>query len=77
MLALRPIDKTSAAQRDLLLLYERAFAEFGAAALWSRRRLAEPTPADALAVARALRREGDMQARRLAEAIEAAAHAAE
>ncbi len=61
---------------DLRQLYERAFAEFGAAALWNRQRLADPSPGDALAVARALRREGDMNARRLAEKIEAAAHAA-
>ena len=66
-------DKTSP---DLRQLYERAFAEFGAAALWNRQRVADPSPADALTVARALRREGDMHARRLAEAIEAAAHAA-
>lgn len=57
-------------------LYRRAFAEFGAAALWSRRPLADPTPGDARVVARALRREGDMKARRLAEELEAAADAA-
>lgn len=62
--------------RDLRRLYERAFAEFGAAALWNRRPVANPSPGDALAVARALRREGDMDARRLAEDIEAAANAA-
>ncbi len=63
------------AANNLLRLYRRAFAEFGAAALWNRRPMPDPTPADALAVAGALRREGDMRARRLAEAIEAAAHA--
>jgi len=62
--------------RNLRRLYERAFAEFGAAALWNRQPVPDPTPGDALAVARALRREGDMGARRLAEDIEAAAHAA-
>lgn len=51
-------------------LYRRAFDAFGAIALWNRRRLDEPTPADALAVARALRREGNLSARRLAEQIE-------
>ena len=61
--------------RDLRRLYERAFAEFGTAALWNRQPVADPTPYDALVVARALRREGDMNARRLAEDIEAAAHA--
>ena len=60
--------------RDLRRLYERAFAEFGTAALWNRQPVADPTPGDALVVARALRREGDMKARRLAEDIEAAAH---
>jgi hypothetical protein len=61
---------------DLRRLYERAFAEFGAAVLWNRQPVADPSPDDALVVARALRREGDMNARRLAEDIEAAAHAA-
>jgi hypothetical protein len=44
--------------------------------LWNRQPVADPSPDDALVVARALRREGDMNARRLAEDIEAAAHAA-
>jgi hypothetical protein len=57
-------------------LYARAFEEFGAAALWNKKQLAEPLPNDALAVARALRLEGNLKARRLAEEIEAAAHAA-
>lgn len=65
-----------AALRDLGRLYLRAFEEFGAAALWNKRPVADPTPEDALVIARALRREGDMRARRLAEEIEAAAHAA-
>lgn len=70
------MDNAAPASRDLRRLYTRAFAEFGAAALWNRRPVANPTPADALVVARALRREGDMKARRLAEDIEAAANAA-
>jgi hypothetical protein len=41
------------------------------------RRFDEPTEADALAVARALRIEGDLAARRLAEQIEQACHAAD
>lgn len=57
-------------------LYRRAFDAFGAIALWNRRRLDEPTPADALAVARALRQEGNLAARRLAEQIEEACLAA-
>ncbi len=56
-------------------LYLEAFARFRADALWNKRQLANPTPADALVVARALRAEGDLNARRLAEAIEARANA--
>jgi hypothetical protein len=57
---------------DLASLYRRAFAEYGARA----RELERPTPADALVVARALRVEGDREARRLAEQIERACRAA-
>ncbi len=56
-------------------LYRRAFAEFGALALWNSRQLPEPDPADALAIARALRVEGNLAARMLAEQIEAACRA--
>lgn len=58
-------------------LYRRAFEEFGPIALWNRRRIDLPTSADALEVARALRLEGNMAARRLAEQIEAACRAAD
>ena len=61
---------------DLASLYRRAFAEYGARALWNKRELERPTPADALVVARALRVEGDREARRLAERIERACRAA-
>ena len=61
---------------DLLSLYRRAFAEYGARALWNKRLLEEPTPDDALVVARALRVEGNREARRLAEQIEQACRAA-
>lgn len=57
-------------------LYRRAFAEYGVSALWSSRPVPHPTPADALAITRTLRVEGDMGARRLAEAIEQACRAA-
>jgi hypothetical protein len=57
-------------EKDLASLYRRAFAEYGARALWNKRELERPTPADALVVARALRVEGDREARRLAEQIE-------
>jgi hypothetical protein len=65
-----------AVQSDYLSLYSRAFAEYRAHALWNMRRLEEPTPEDALVVARALRIEGDLPARRLAEQIEQACRAA-
>jgi hypothetical protein len=57
-------------------LYRRAFAEFRARALWNKRELAAPTPEDALVVARALRIEGNREARLLAERIERACRAA-
>jgi hypothetical protein len=57
---------------DLASLYRRAFEDFGASALWSSRPVRHPTAADALAITRSLRVEGDMRARRLAEQIEQA-----
>ncbi|MBV9746174.1 MAG: hypothetical protein JO099_20635 [Acidobacteriia bacterium] len=57
-------------------LYRRAFAQYGAKALWNKRLLEKPTPEDALVIARALRIEGDRQARSLAEQIEKACRAA-
>jgi hypothetical protein len=56
-------------------LYHRAFAEYRIHALWNKRELEDPTPEDALVVARALRIEGNRQARRLAEQIEQACRA--
>lgn len=61
---------------DYRILYRRAFEEFGAMALWNLRRLADPAPEHALVIARALRREGNLSARFLAEQIEAACRAA-
>lgn len=61
---------------DLASLYRRAFAEYGTQALWNKRVLDSPTPDDALVIARALRIEGDRQARQLAEQIEQACRAA-
>jgi hypothetical protein len=61
---------------DFVILYRRAFEEFGAAALWSSKHVADPTPADALAITYSLRVEGDLQARRFAEEIEQACRAA-
>jgi hypothetical protein len=57
-------------------LYHRAFAEYWAQALWNKRMLEEPRPDDALVIARALRIEGDREARKLAEQIEKACRAA-
>jgi hypothetical protein len=55
---------------DLADLYRRAFERFGVVALWSNRAVADPTPADALAITRSLRTRGGMDGRRLAEQIE-------
>jgi len=63
-------------QEDMASLYRRAFAEYGTQALWNKRMLEDPTPEDALVVARALRIEGDRAARRIAEQIESACRAA-
>jgi hypothetical protein len=57
-------------------LYRLAFELFGTRALWSMRRLDDPTPRDALVAARQLRVEGDLSARRLAEQLEKRARAA-
>jgi hypothetical protein len=57
---------------DFVALYRRTFAEFGASALWSSRELPNPTHEDALAITHGLRVEGDLGARRLAEAMERA-----
>lgn len=61
---------------DFATLYRRAFQEFGTHALWNKRFLEAPAPEDALVIARALRIEGNLEARRLAEEIEQACRAA-
>ena len=63
-------------RQQLRQLYARSFAEFGTRALWNMEQVEEPTPADALAAARQLRIEGNLDARRLAEQMEAFARAA-
>ncbi len=60
---------------DWPLLYRKAFAEFGTRALWNMQELPRPTPKDAMAIARMLRIEGDLRARRLAERLEQKARA--
>ena len=61
---------------DIVSLYRRAFAEYGAGALWNMRPIDDPTPADALAITKALRTYGGMEGRRLAESIERLCRAA-
>jgi hypothetical protein len=56
-------------------LYHRAFAEYKLRALWNVRELEHPSPEEALTIARNLRVEGDLSARRLAEQIERACRA--
>jgi hypothetical protein len=60
---------------NLAGLYHRAFADYGARALWNMRPVEHPTPADALAITKALRTHGRMDGRRLAERIERLCHA--
>ena len=60
---------------ELTALYHRAFADYGVQALWSLRSVEDPTPADALAITRALRTHGGMNGRRLAEQIESLCNA--
>ena len=55
---------------DLVSLYHRAFKDYGSRALWNMRPIEDPTPAAALAIAKALRTHGGMDGRRLAEHIE-------
>ena len=69
------IDGQTTEPPDFVSLYRRAFAEYGTQALWNKRVLEAPTPEDALVVARALRVEGNREARRLAEQIEQACRA--
>jgi hypothetical protein len=70
------MNKTPSESEDFTSLYRRAFADFGTHALWNKRLLEKPTPEDALVIARALRIEGDREARKLAEQIEKACRAA-
>jgi hypothetical protein len=63
------------AEPDYASLYRQAFERFGIIALWNKRAVDNPTAEDALVVARALRIEGNLDARRLAEQIEQACRA--
>ena len=68
-------DEPTTLDADYRALYRRAFELFGAAALWNKRRLQDPSPEHALVIARALRVGGGKTARALAERIERAARA--
>jgi hypothetical protein len=69
--------QTQTAAMDFKALYALAFKKYRSLALWNVRMHEDPSPEDALVVARALRVEGNMPARFLAEEIEAACRAAE
>ena len=64
------MDDTPEEPNDFTSLYRRAFAQYGIEALWNMRPLEDPTPADVLAITKALRTHGGMEGRRLAEQIE-------
>jgi hypothetical protein len=70
------MNEATTAPPEFVTLYRRAFADYGVHALWNLRAFDQPSPEDALVVARALRVEGDMPARFLAEQIERACLAA-
>jgi hypothetical protein len=57
-------------------LYREAFERYGAKFLWNRKPSAEPTVAQAMIVAAALRREGNMESLTLVARIEEACRAA-
>lgn len=65
-------NESAAPKGDYLSLYRSAFRDYGCRALWNVRELENPGPEDVLAIARYLRVEGDIGARRLAERIERA-----
>jgi hypothetical protein len=73
---LKQLGQGRVAPEEIAVLYRQAFTEFGSRALWSSRPLPNPTLASALAITESLRVEGDLNARRLAERIEAACRAA-
>jgi hypothetical protein len=64
------MNETPPELEDFATLYRRAFAQYRTQALWNMRPIEDPTPADALAITKALRTHGGMTGRRLAERIE-------
>jgi hypothetical protein len=62
-------------QPEFESLYHRAFADYRLRALWNAREIEHPSAEEAMTIARNLRVEGDLSARRLAEQIERACRA--
>ncbi len=73
---LKELGSGKPAPEEIVTLYRRAFAEFGAQCLWNRQPSAAPTITQALVIAENLRREGNMRSRPLAGQIEEACRAA-
>jgi hypothetical protein len=64
------------APEAVVRLFRQAFADFGVRALWNWRDLEQPTITQALTIADSLKKEGNLEARALAVAIEQACRAA-
>ena len=73
---LKDLGAGQAAPEAVVRLYRRAFADFGVRALWNWRAMEHPTITQALTIADSLKREGNLEARALAIAIEQACRAA-
>ena len=71
------VNHDATASAELRRLYEAAFADHGSRALWNLRPSENPTVAEVRVVARALRVEGDLASRILAEQMEQLARAAD
>jgi hypothetical protein len=61
----RPLPTRSRAptKAEVVALYRRAFAQYGARTLWNIKEFEDPTVEQVLAITRQLRTEGDMRAR--------------
>jgi hypothetical protein len=73
---LKDLGSGKPAPSEIVRLYRDAFAEYGTRALWSWRKIEQPTIAQALTIAESLRTEGNLKARSLAVQIERACRAA-
>jgi hypothetical protein len=67
---------TTPAEEDWRDLYAEAFRRFFPSVLWSYRQVPDPKPANGLSISHALKQQGGMAARRFAERLERACHAA-